>query len=104
MNVMTMIELAFILSIAGNAWQWSVNERQSETIETIKGANKTNANTIDNFKAGLTDCSNKLANWNNKEQVWQGEREATEQELSDLAASVGNADWGDCISPIDLEF
>ena len=99
-----MIEFVFTLSILGNAWQWVINERQSETIETIKQVNKSNAITVNNFKTSLTECSNKLSSWHNQEQAWQQEREQKAVELGELQAIVDSSDWGDCRSPVNLEF
>ena len=99
-----MIEFIFVLSIAGNTWQWIVNERQAERIEHIKQVNKDNAITVNNFKASLTKCTDRIANWERKESDWEIERATSEQGINELASDVDSVNWGDCRSPVDLEF
>lgn len=99
-----MFEFILTISILGNAWQWVINEKQSDTIAIIKQVNKDNAVTVNNFKTSLDECGNKLANWQSQEHTWQVERELSRERLNELERDITDNDWGDCRSRINLEF
>lgn len=92
-----MIEFLFVLSVAGNTWQWLVNDE-------IKRVNKENAAITRDFESSLTKCSGKLADWQHKESQWEKQRATTERELDKLTAVINADNWGDCRLPVNVDF
>lgn len=99
-----MLEIVFLFSVLGNGWQWLVTHEQAEQIDTLQMVNKENADITSDISANLEKCSGQLVNWRHKESAWKIERETSQQRLNELSSDVDSIDWGDCRSPVDLEF